>query len=296
MKRILSICSVVLLSSAYPLTPKEIAQRAKAASVIIDVGPFSEKGLVDAKVSGSGVYVTKDLVLTCAHIFPRETHNYCSEVVIAIRAPNSAAYLGQICYLNIQDDIAILSSRVQNNTPLRISTRTSFDVGETIYSYGSPLGLGDTFSNGIISSLRNTEHGQTIQFTAPISSGSSGSPLLDDRGDVIAIVSATAKDGQNINFASTVMGYSRICEALYAENGILYTRYMESLLPIKITIGPSRYSARREILCSGFALRQWPGGLAIESIDERGDSMLAGLAESVESVTNARTGEVLWKP
>ena len=64
---------------------------------------------------------------------------------------------------------------------------------------GNPEGLTGTVSDGIIAAFRKNR--DIIQITAPISPGSSGSPLLDESGDVIGIVTANYGEGQNLNFA-----------------------------------------------------------------------------------------------
>jgi len=85
--------------------------------------------------------------------------------------------------------------------PLSLST-TVPEVGERILVYGSPLGLEKTVSDGIISAIREVPgYGKLIQITAPISPGSSGSPVLNMKGEVIGIASFQMIEGQNLNFA-----------------------------------------------------------------------------------------------
>ena len=66
---------------------------------------------------------------------------------------------------------------------------------------GSPLGFFNSVSDGIISGFRQFEDMDMIQFTAPISSGSSGGALLNMYGEVIGISTAGIDEGQNINLA-----------------------------------------------------------------------------------------------
>lgn len=74
-------------------------------------------------------------------------------------------------------------------------------VGDKVYAVGNPLGLEGTFSEGIVSVLRRAKGSTFIQITAPISPGSSGGPILNSRGEVVGVATATFSRGQNLNFA-----------------------------------------------------------------------------------------------
>ena len=85
--------------------------------------------------------------------------------------------------------------------PLSIIT-TLPEVGERIIVIGTPLGLDKTVSDGIVSAVREIPgFGEIIQVTAPISPGSSGSPVINMRGQVIGIATFFIVAGQNLNFA-----------------------------------------------------------------------------------------------
>lgn len=79
--------------------------------------------------------------------------------------------------------------------------------GQKVVAIGSPEGLFNTVSDGIISAFRTIDGVNMIQFTAPISSGSSGGAVLNMYGEVIGISTSGIDDGQNINFA---VGYDII--------------------------------------------------------------------------------------
>jgi len=102
-----------------------------------------------------------------------------------------------------QSDIIRLSVDIPSKhvRPLSL-TETISEVGERILVYGSPLGLEKTVSDGIISAIREVPgYGKLIQITAPISPGSSGSPVLNMKGEVIGIATFQMVEGQNLNFA-----------------------------------------------------------------------------------------------
>ncbi len=88
------------------------------------------------------------------------------------------------------------------------------EVGERILVIGSPLGLEQTVTDGIVSSLRDLPgYGAVLQISAPISPGSSGSPVVNLRGEVVGVATFHYERGQNLNFA---MPASRIVHLLAA--------------------------------------------------------------------------------
>ncbi len=75
-------------------------------------------------------------------------------------------------------------------------------IAERIVVVGSPLGLDQTVSEGIVSSIRRMPNvGNFFQMSAPISPGSSGSPVINMKGKVIGIATFQSAVGQNLNFA-----------------------------------------------------------------------------------------------
>ena len=79
--------------------------------------------------------------------------------------------------------------------------------GQKVVAIGSPLGLFNSVSDGIISGFRSIDGVNMIQFTAPTSHGSSGGAVLNMQGQVIGISTAGIDHGQNLNLA---MGYECI--------------------------------------------------------------------------------------
>lgn len=95
---------------------------------------------------------------------------------------------------------------------VRLAPEHSGKLGESVVVIGSPKGLETTVSDGIVSSIR--EEGEVLQITAPISPGSSGSPVFNSKGEVIGVATFTVKDGQNLNFAIPV----KFVHGLYREH------------------------------------------------------------------------------
>jgi tetratricopeptide (TPR) repeat protein len=75
-------------------------------------------------------------------------------------------------------------------------------VAEHVLVIGSPMGLEQSVSEGIVSAVREVpEMGQIFQLSAPISPGSSGSPVVNMKGEVIGVATFQLVEGQNLNFA-----------------------------------------------------------------------------------------------
>ena len=104
-----------------------------------------------------------------------------------------------------EHDIALLKLDAMDLPCLPLGDSGQVRQGDRILIIGSPHGLEGTLSEGLVSALRGTAGKLTsLQFTAAISPGSSGSPVVDSAGQVIGVATCTIKDGQALNFAVPV--------------------------------------------------------------------------------------------
>ncbi|MFO1442406.1 trypsin-like peptidase domain-containing protein [Bacillus sp. Bva_UNVM-123] len=99
-----------------------------------------------------------------------------------------------------QHDLAIIKVN-KNCSSLPVKTDGHLVRGQKIVAIGSPLGLFNTISDGIVSGFREIRNMSMIQFTAPISDGSSGGALLDMYGRLVGLITAGFDKGQNLNLA-----------------------------------------------------------------------------------------------
>lgn len=95
---------------------------------------------------------------------------------------------GTIVRVDPGDDLAIVHIRERLVALVSVTQRPK--IGATVMAVGSPLGLGGTVTLGIVSGFRSLEGSDYVQFSAPISPGNSGGPVVDSHGRVIAVASA----------------------------------------------------------------------------------------------------------
>jgi Trypsin-like peptidase domain/Tetratricopeptide repeat len=144
--------------------------------------------------TGTGFFISPDgELLTNYHVISGGSS-------ITAKMPNGALFiLKSIVTASESYDVAKLQFVATGVPYLTLGSSSSAVEGQRILVIGNPEGLEGTVSDGIISAFRA---GRTmIQITAPVSPGSSGSPVLDESGNVIGIATQALKEGQNLNFA-----------------------------------------------------------------------------------------------
>ena len=171
----------------------ELVRRIKPSAVAIET--FDSRG--EQLTRGSGFFVESDRIVTNRHViegaYRAEVHS-STGAVFPVRG---------VLAVDAEGDIALLKIDVPANQirPLPLD-KTSPQEGESVVVIGNPLGLEGSVTNGIVSAVRDIPtFGRIIQITAPISSGSSGSPVVNMQGQVIGIATLQITGGQSVNFA-----------------------------------------------------------------------------------------------
>lgn len=161
--------------------------------VMISVKDKTGKGIG----SGSGIMVgAKGYILTNFHVV-----NGGTNFSVQIEDDKKSYDTDELIKYNHLLDMALI--RIDRQlTPLPVYKGSQPLVrGQKVVAIGSPLGLFNSVSDGIISGFRNLDDVDMIQFTAPISHGSSGGAVLNMFGEVIGISTAGYDSGQNLNLA-----------------------------------------------------------------------------------------------
>jgi len=171
----------------------ELVRRIKPSAVAIET--FDARG--EKLARGSGFFIDVDRVVTNRHVIEGA---YRAEVHL-----NSGHTfpVKNVLAVDAEGDVALLKVDAPANLvrPLSLD-RTSPQEGESVVVIGNPFGLEGSVTNGIVSAVRDIPgFGRIIQITAPISPGSSGSPVVNMQGQVIGVATLQITGGQSVNFA-----------------------------------------------------------------------------------------------
>jgi S1-C subfamily serine protease len=146
-------------------------------------------------LTGSGFCVGESLVATNYHVV-RGAARLLAKDKDATRYEAS-----EVQSYDIGSDLAIIEFANLHLKPLVLGDSTTLKRGDHVTVIGAPLGIQNTLSDGITTNLAMVGGVNMIQTSAPISHGSSGGPLFDDRGRVIGVASAMKPGGELVNFA-----------------------------------------------------------------------------------------------
>lgn len=143
-------------------------------------------------VQGSGFFVAPDLFLTNHHIVDGGA---ATTIVIGTAEYRATATAG----VDRLHDLVLLKTSSPAPSYLALAKRVP-DQGDSIAVYGAPLGLTGTLTTGVVSTVPDPAAAR-LQITAPISPGSSGSPVVDGKGNVVGVAVSSNVLGQGLNFA-----------------------------------------------------------------------------------------------
>src|SRR6267378_725166 len=164
------------------------------AVVLIVVNDASGKLVLE----GSGFLVSPDGRIVTNH------HVIASASSATVKLNNGAFFpIEGIIADDPEHDLALIKVAGKNLPYLSLEDSDSLTVGQRVLAIGSPLGLENSVSDGIVSGFRKFEDGKNwIRTTAPASHGNSGGPLLVMDGKVAGVLTWKAGEGENLNFAA----------------------------------------------------------------------------------------------
>lgn len=150
---------------------------------------------------GSGFFIAPDTLLTNVHVVGANT-------TVSLRRPDGRILMGRVDAAAPELDIAIvrISTPDPNQATLSMGSGARARAGQEVMALGTPLGLQNTVTRGIVSAVRNIGGLTLVQTDAAINPGNSGGPLLDRAGLVIGITTLGVKssDAQGLSFAVAI--------------------------------------------------------------------------------------------
>jgi S1-C subfamily serine protease len=158
--------------------------------------------------TGSGFLIRGGYIVTDNHVVTLD--GAVTHASLEVYFSNGKSASGVLVGRDPYSDIAILKVAGDAGLPaLTMGNSASVEVGDPVLAIGSPLGLADTVTSGIVSAVdRPVQPGaamantpqvyfDAIQTDAPINPGNSGGPLVNSRGQVIGVDAAIDTLGQN---------------------------------------------------------------------------------------------------
>jgi S1-C subfamily serine protease len=188
----------ILSFSNFGYTQNDLSELVKKVlpSVVL-INTFDDK--TGSKGIGTGFFVGQEgLIVTNYHVVKG------TEKAVVKLSTGEFLPVEEIIAEDKEADLVLLSLSAKGRTfqPLSIANPSSVKVGQPILVIGNPFGLEWTVSNGIVSAVREMpDLGKVVQITAPISMGSSGSPVVNMDGEVLGVALAYISGGQSLNFA-----------------------------------------------------------------------------------------------
>lgn len=162
--------------------------------------------------SGSAVAITRSLVVTNCHVVTDKSGPATGISIENIATGYISGAVLQTSYEN--KDLCVLKVTKRQLKPVPIGSSQSLSIGSTVFTIGAPKGLDLTISDGLLSQKRtmpeitHTNGFEVLQISAPITFGSSGGGLFNNRGELVGITTSGVGEG-NLNFAMPVEWISK---------------------------------------------------------------------------------------
>jgi len=192
-------------ASVLPKRPDRIGHDALSAEALYKklersvfvVGAARSAGDARARdiVQGSAIAISEHLLLTNCHVVDHRP--------LIVLMQNKVIYHARLVAADTLSDRCVLESEGDPLVPVAgVRAFSDIEVGEHVYALGAPRALERTLTEGLVSGLRSAKGHNLIQTSAPLSPGSSGGGLFDERGNLLGITTLASLPGsQNLNFA-----------------------------------------------------------------------------------------------
>lgn len=218
------------LDTVQPSTPEDEAPSSGTVSrmikgtvtVWVDRGLRIENGVGYAdRVIGSGFFIdSRGYFITNYHVIESEVnpkYEGYSRLYIKLPSDSTTRIPAKVIGWDPVLDLALVKTEIDPPAVFQLGSSEDLKVGNRIYAIGSPAGLEQTLTAGIVSAQKRRllSLGDVLQIDAPINHGNSGGPIVDEAGRVQAVVFAGIESFEGLNFAIPVELLRIILPALY---------------------------------------------------------------------------------
>lgn len=152
----------------------------------------------DKSSQGSGFFVTsKGDVITNFHVVE-------GMQVFGVKTNDGQIHQAWLRAYDKQRDMALLMTKIPSSNFKVMSLSPEIPpIGTAVFAIGAPIGLEKSVSDGLVSQVHKIRGIPFLQISCPISSGSSGGPVLNTKGEIVgmATLTLTLQSSQNLNFA-----------------------------------------------------------------------------------------------
>lgn len=192
-------------------------------TVWVDRGLRIENGVGYAdRVIGSGFFIdSRGYFITNYHVIESEVnpkYEGYSRLYIKLPSDSTTRIPAKVIGWDPVLDLALVKTEIDPPAVFQLGSSEDLKVGNRIYAIGSPAGLEQTLTAGIVSAQKRRllSLGDVLQIDAPINHGNSGGPIVDEAGRVQAVVFAGIESFEGLNFAIPVELLRIILPSLYS--------------------------------------------------------------------------------
>ena len=251
---------------------------------------FEQRGL------GSGVIVSADgYILTNNHVVAEADE-------ITVRLSDGREFAAEVIGTDPPSEIAVVQIKADGELPVaKLGDETTMEVGDWVLAVGSPFGLEQTVTSGIISATGRqnvgiTEYENFIQTDAAINPGNSGGPLVNMNGEVVGINTAIASRSggyMGIGFAVPISMAKNVMSRLVEEGEVVRGWLGVSIQPLTPEMAESMdVSSEEGVLIS----QVFDGTPAAEGGIKAGDVILTYNGEPVNEPSQLQSRVAWTKP
>jgi S1-C subfamily serine protease len=208
---LLSLCLTVLAHAQSPSSDQsKPSTPAQPAASKLDAAAIYERILPSVVVintaKSNGLHVGSGVLVRADGMIATNYHVIRGATAAQVRLKNGDVY-DDVAVLDVDErrDLALIKIKAINLPTVQFADSDGIKIGSPVFAIGSPVGLEWSISSGIVSALRRSEEVdpsltgfRIIQFTAPVSPGNSGGPLLDEHARLIGVVCWSLESGNSL--------------------------------------------------------------------------------------------------